>query len=436
MAHIQTASASQRPGIIAALAASVTAYTVLCFLSRNLHPLPLWVFFCGFGFATLAYVWLYQRLPETLARADFRFIILGAILLRSIGFMGSPIYENDFYRYLWDGRTFAVTGDPYGKPPAASFNDETLPDPFPDILGRINYPDIPTIYGPVAELSFLLGYYISPGALWPLKLLYIAADLGTLWLLCRMMPLSRKLLLYAWSPLLIKEVAFTGHVDILAALCLVAVVYAFRYGRDAIGGLMLATGICARLSAGVLAPLLLKGRSKTAWAVAALASFAFYAPFVFRGIADGGGLGVFASEWEFNSFGYGLFAVVAGASAAKLICAVLFVSFYAWAWFRRPDLLRADVVLGVFFFLSPVVNPWYLVLLVPFVALRPSAWGIAATVSVLISYATGLNLGRSEMGPFDHPVWVRPLEIAPVLFGLVYGLKRKAAGTKLQKFEC
>ena len=93
---------------------------------------------------------------------------------------------------------------------------------------------------------------------------------------------------------------------------------------------------------------------------------------------------------------------------------------------RRPDWLRADLVLGVFFCWSPIVNPWYLILMAPFVALRPSAWGIAATISVLISYATGLNLGRSDMGPFDHPGWVRPLEIAPVLFGLAYELKRKA----------
>ncbi len=411
--------------ITAAGAASLAAYAALCFFSRAGQPLPLWIFFAGFGLAALAYIWLYRRLPETLGRPEFRLIVLGAILFRSIGFVGAPIYENDFYRYLWDGRTFAVTGDPYGKPPSASFGDETLPGSFQDILGRINYPDIPTIYGPVAELSFLLAYYIAPGVLWPLKLLYIAADLGTLWLLSRMMPLSRNLLLYAWSPLLIKEVSFTAHPDILAAVCLVGAALAFQRGRDRIGGVALATGICARLSAGVLAPLLLKGRTKTAWTVAAIATGAFYAPFVFRGVADRGGLGAFVSEWEFNSFGYGLLAAVLGGYSAKFICAGVFVSFYLWAWLRRPELLHADILLGVFLFLSPVVNAWYLILLVPFVALRPSAWGIAASISVLISYATGLNLGLSGMGAFDHPAWVRPLEIAPVLLGVAYAFTRR-----------
>src|SRR5262249_50722872 len=158
--------------------------------------------------------------------------------------------ENDFYRYLWDGRTFALAGDPYNKPPAASFGDDGLPDPFQEILSHINYPEIPTIYGPVAEISFLLGYHIAPGALWPLKVFYIAADLATLWLLAQFMPLSRNLILYAWSPLLVKEVAFTAHPDVLASVLLVASALAFHRGRDRIGGLTLASGICARLTGG------------------------------------------------------------------------------------------------------------------------------------------------------------------------------------------
>jgi alpha-1,6-mannosyltransferase len=419
-----TTGASNSRRIIAAGCVCALAFGVVCVFSHRLDPLPVWLFFGAFGLAAMAYIWLFLLLPKTLSRSGFRLIVVGAILFRAIGFVGAPIYENDYFRYLWDGRTFAITGSPYGTAPAASFGDDTLPAPFPEILSQINYPDIPTIYGPVTELSFLLAYYVSPGALWPLKLLYIAADLATLWLLAKLMPFSRNLLLYAWSPLLIKEVAFTAHPDVLAAACMVAAVLALQSGRDIVGGLALAAGACARLSAGLLAPPFLRKSSKSMWAVAVLAAGALYAPFLLRGVADRGGLATFLSEWEFNSFGYGLLAAVAGSSVAKVACGALFLSFYSWAWWRRSDLLRPDIVLGIFFLLAPVVNPWYLVLLVPFVALRPSASGIAATLSVLLSYATGLNLGHSG-GTFDHPGWVRPLEIAPVLLGLAYDLSRK-----------
>ena len=421
-----TTGAGNSRKIIAAGCVCALAFGAVCILSHRLSPLPIWLFFGAYGLAAMAYVWLFLVMPKTLSRAEFRLVVVGAILFRAIGFVGAPIYENDYFRYLWDGRTFAVTGSPYGRTPAASFGDDTLPAPFPEILSQINYPDIPTIYGPVTELSFLLAYYVSPGALWPLKLLYIAADLATLWLLAKLMPFSRNLLLYAWSPLLIKEVAFTAHPDVLAAACMVAAALALHSGRNISSGLALAAGVCARLSAGLLAPPFLRKSSKTVWAIAVLAASALYVPFLLRGAGDRGGLSAFLSEWEFNSFGYGLLAAVVGSSAAKVACGVLFLSFYSWAWWRRPDLLRPDIVLGIFFLLAPVVNPWYLVLLVPFVALRPSASGIAATLSVLLSYATGLNLRHSGLGMFDHPGWVRPLEIAPVLLGLAYDLSRKA----------
>jgi hypothetical protein len=70
--------------------------------------------------------------------------------------------------------------------------------------------------------------------------------------------------------------------------------------------------------------------------------------------------------------------------------------------------------------LSPVVNAWYLVLLVPFVALRPSAWGIAAVTVVLVSYSTGANLHLTNLGGYDHPWWVRPMEIIPIVIALVW----------------
>ena len=46
----------------------------------------------------------------------------------------------------------------------------------------------------------------------------------------------------------------------------------------------------------------------------------------------------------------------------------------------------------------------------PFVALRPSAMGVAALGLVSLSYVTGLNLGAPGLDNFAHPGWVRPVE--------------------------
>jgi hypothetical protein len=125
----------------------------------------------------------------------------------------------------------------------------------------------------------------------------------------------------------------------------------------------------------------------------------------------------FATQWEFNSFVYGILKSFIGPAPALIACFALFGAFYIWFLKNSDDYA---LLLGVFFLLSPVVNAWYLVLLVPFVALRPSVWGIAAVTVVLVSYATGANLHLANLGGYDHPWWVRPVEIVPILVAFAW----------------
>jgi hypothetical protein len=141
-------------------------------------------------------------------------------------------------------------------------------------------------------------------------------------------------------------------------------------------------------------------------------------------------LKVFASEWEFNSFGFAVLQRVLMPENARLFSIFLFAGVYVWLWSRKRDLTYAALMLGVFFLLSPVVNPWYLILLVPFVALRPSVWGVTALAAVLLSYCTGMNMGRADMGAFNHAWWVRPLEMLPILLAVLYDWSgRRRSGT-------
>jgi hypothetical protein len=82
-------------------------------------------------------------------------------------------------------------------------------------------------------------------------------------------------------------------------------------------------------------------------------------------------------------------------------------------------------VLGVFFLLSAVVNPWYLLWLAPWVAIRPTAPGIVALMVVSLSYLHGGAIHAPELAPYEHPKWLRPLEYGLILAAAVY------AGNKL-----
>ncbi len=64
---------------------------------------------------------------------------------------------------------------------------------------------------------------------------------------------------------------------------------------------------------------------------------------------------------------------------------------------------------------TPVLNPWYLVWLAPFVALAPTRRAVALLAVVPLSYATGLNLGDPTLATYGQPNWVRPIE-----FGILF----------------
>ncbi len=56
-------------------------------------------------------------------------LLLWAVAFRVCGLIGGPFFEDDFYRYLWDGYRFATAGTPYGSPPEAFFVDQAFPRP-------------------------------------------------------------------------------------------------------------------------------------------------------------------------------------------------------------------------------------------------------------------------------------------------------------------
>ena len=165
-------------------------------------------------------------------------LFLWASVFRLCGFLGGPFYEDDFYRYLWDGYRFWETGTPYGETPEAFFLDESVPAVLRDALDQINNPDLPTIYGPTAQLVFLLAYVLKAGSVHAFQGILIIVDLTIIYFLTRLTTV-RNVMLYAWCPLVVKEIAFTAHPDALGVcLVLAAIVlvirdrYAIKSGRS------------------------------------------------------------------------------------------------------------------------------------------------------------------------------------------------------------
>ena len=84
------------------------------------------------------------------------------------------------------------------------------------------------------------------------------------------------------------------------------------------------------------------------------------------------------------------------------------------------------------------MNPWYLLWVLPFAVVRPSPWAWTASVAVLLSYATGLNLQDMNLHPFGHPWWVRPVEYGAIALAVAIGTlsRREQSITAGEGTEC
>jgi len=135
-----------------------------------------------------------------------------------------------------------------------------------------------------------------------------------------------------------------------------------------------------------------------------------------------------AADWEFNSSVFAVLRFFFAPTAAKTICTLVFLS--AWLallrrWFlgspkTAVSLPPGEWIYALFLLLSSTANPWYALWLWPFVAVRPSPVGICALAAVQLSYVTGLNLGRLDLGNFAHPWWLRPIEFGSILVVAVW----------------
>jgi hypothetical protein len=349
-------------------------------------------------------------------------LLLWAACFRFIGVLGDPLWEDDFFRYLWDGYRFYETGSPYGIAPSLFFGDSNIPAKFYGLLAQINYPDVPTIYGPTLQYTFLFGHVLASAQVWVLQLLYALVDMAMILLLLRLANI-RWVLLYAWSPLVIKELAFTAHPDGVGAVLMMLALYCRQQRQLTVSVIALALSVGAKVFALLVVPFVLWRLPFRYWSLFALALLALYGPFVLQGASDMAGLLVFAREWQFNSSTYALLRQWFDPQLVKLISGAGFLIVYAGLFWQHHKVTnwkmpRGDIIFGVFLLIVPVVNAWYLVWLLPFAVLFPSLWSWTFSASVLLSYSVGINFNSTQVAAFEIPLWVIMLEYGAVFIAV------------------
>src|SRR5690554_4638640 len=220
-------------------------------------PLGTPVFFACAAVATgvfaclLAAIW---RNPAFNQRT-FLIAILFAVAIRA-PLAGSPVkHDNDMIRYLWDGRVQKLGINPYAVRPADpemafTHTDETRN--MPSARARTPYP-------PAAQVFFRFVVTIRDSA-YAMKFALVACDLLTMLVLWRWLVVTRRsewlTLAYAWNPLVVLEVAHSGHIDALGALWTVTAAFWLTRRKTGLATIAFVLAVATKLLPIVLAPLL------------------------------------------------------------------------------------------------------------------------------------------------------------------------------------
>jgi len=321
----------------------------------------------------------------------------------------APGSDDDVHRYLWDGRMQRLGYNPYLVVPSdPAFAGLHTPE-----TRTLNNPDVPSPYPAGAELFFRAVTAIHE-SVFALKLAFVVCDFAIVLVLLDILRRSGEgahwVLAFAWNPLLATEVAGSGHIDIVGVLLLLVSVAALARRWRTVAALAFGLAVAVKLLPIVLLPLFWRRVRVRDAALAAMVVGGLYVPFFNQGRIPIGSLGTYVQRFRFND---PVFAMLERVAAPQLVAglAVLVGSLTAF-WLRsKTSAWSSDAFawpMAASLLCAPVVYPWYLLWLLPFVRSVSTVPLIIWTVSIIPTYYVWhlRTLGR----PWLVPWWITLLE--------------------------
>ena len=431
-------------------------------------------------------------------------LIVFGLLFRAAILPSQQIQEDDVYRYLWDGKVFAHGINPFKYAPDeineyrslkiqnpvyfhSRYNDHDQSElaVLSDLkwenatalkfMERINHPDVPTIYPPLAQIVFRLSQHIKTDSLLTLRILFLVFDLMAMLfivLTLRSLHLNQNFsLVYFWSPLILKETFNSTHLDIIGISCLCVSVYFLVRGRMTGSVFFLALSVLGKLYSGILLPfylqrswLLARQNGNRGVSVPALHLFLFcvvvgvcYLPFIGIGEKAFAGLKTYSMYWQSNDslfalllyflkdilelgvdtaipvfgnsmiLGKNIMAIVVLVSVGFLLIKKIPGADSPQGWVRN-----LFIVMTLVFLISPVQNPWYLCWTVPFLCLFHYRSLILLTGLVGLYY---LDFYFDYQDLSQYSVWIAWFEHTPFYLYLIWELTRSNGPLKVLRPE-
>ena len=369
-----------------------------------------------------------RSLPSV--RASTRAALLASAVLGGAFLFAPPVFSDDLFRYLWEGRLWLEGANPYQTPPdapsLAALRDESW--------APINNKPLASIYPPLAQALFVIAAALG-AQVWTIKLLALALHLLAIALVARVSGDRRAPWALGLNPLMLSESAWNGHFDIGVGAALLLAAWSLSRSRFLSAGLATCAAVGLKVVGWLLVPLFWR-RPRAMLATAAGAAFLLTPMLLAQSPGSSvSGPGQFATRWRGNE---SVFAFVdwlcglalpeeAAGYAARVTVAVMMFALVAIVIRRRvPPLDACRALIWAALLLSPQVHPWYLGWLLPLEVAAGGRAGLVWSAAILLAYAP-LDRWVAE-GVWALPLWVQALEYGVLFLALLSDPRRPTLG--------
>jgi len=343
-----------------------------------------------------------------------------------------PTLSDDIYRYVWDGRIQSFGVNPYQAVPA----DPALDFLHTGVTRKMNHPGQPTMYPPFAEWVFR-GIAAIGQSVIVFKVTFVLLDLAIIVLLLRWLAATGwspwLALAYAWNPLVILEVAGSGHLDVVGALLLMVSFLALSNRMGWLAAIAFVAAVELKFVPIVLAPLFWRRIRVRDAAIAAGFGLLLALPFMGGTLtAPIGALPNYLAKWRFNGPAYAMIESFFRTRALAALPVVAGLAVAAWYRRRSGELAPSAWAwpIGAAMLLSPTVYQWYLLWLSPFLVVRATLPLLLWTQTSLFTYFVWRV--SASGGGWRLPWWVLVVEFGIVLAAGVWMVtKRRPAQTRM-----
>ncbi len=167
---------------------------------------------------TTAFAVYFYVLKTVKEKKDIDFWIKMAFILRGVLLFSLPHFSEDIYRFIWDGRLTNMGINPFNFKPSYFVENQLYANILtPDLFSKLNSKEYFTVYPSVCQGIFAFAVWLFPKSIYGsaivIKSFLLASEIGTIFLLKKMLPDSKRILIYALNPLIIIELCANAHFE-------------------------------------------------------------------------------------------------------------------------------------------------------------------------------------------------------------------------------